>query len=479
MNLQELRSIVNRGESDQVEFKKSTGQLQAGMRTVCAMLNTLGGFVLFGVSDKGDIRGQLVSASTLNDVAAEIKRVEPHAFLDIEVVSLDNGHKVIALRVPGGGGPYAYDGRPYIRVGSTTSVMPRERYERFLLERMHASHRWENRPAHGVNLADLDHAEITRTIEEAVRRQRAEEPGTRDPRELLLSLGLIHEGQLLNAAVVLFGRSDRMMPSYPQCMLRMARFRGNDKTEFIDNRQEVGQVFELLTRAQRFLRDHLPVAGRIVPNLFERADDPLYPPAALREALANALCHRDYSVGGGAVSIAIYDDRLEIASTGTLPFGLTLEDLTRPHQSRPLNPLIAHVFYRRGIIESWGRGTIKMAELTEQAGLVPPEFESTGGEVIVRFRPARYIPPTRVGHNLNTLQRTLLEVLAQLGPTSLRQIMGSLPRDASERTIQDNLQMLKVLGLAYTNEKKGRGARWLLKGTAPKDGIERVGNDTE
>ncbi|MDX2239051.1 MAG: hypothetical protein NW224_00030 [Leptolyngbyaceae cyanobacterium bins.302] len=87
----------------------------------------------------------------------------------------------------------------------------------------------------------------------------------------------------------------------------MARFRGKDRTEFIDNRQEVGHTFELLQRAQRFLRDHLPIAGRVEPALFERIDDPLYPPDALREALANALCHRDYGIPGGSISIGIYD----------------------------------------------------------------------------------------------------------------------------------------------------------------------------
>lgn len=126
--------------------------------------------------------------------------------------------------------------------------------------------------------------------------------------------------------------------------MRIARFRGRDKNEFLDNRQEVGHAFDLLLRAQRFLRDHLPVAGRIVPNLFERIDDPLYPPLVLREALANALCHRDYGIPGGAVSIAIFDDLLEISSTGLLPFDLKPEDLTRPHLSRPWNPLIAQVF---------------------------------------------------------------------------------------------------------------------------------------
>lgn len=339
MKLNELASLVEGGESDRLEFKLSTGQRTEAAKTVCAMLNGLGGFVLFGVANDGTLTGQEVATRTLEDVANELRRIEPPAFPDIETVPLENRRMVIVLRVSGGGGPYTYDGRPYLRHGPTTQIMPRQRYERLLLERMHASHRWENEPAQGIDLDDLDHAEIIRTIEEAVRRQRMEDPGTRAPRELLVGLGLMRDGELLNAAVVLFGSAERLLPNYPQCLLRMARFRGTDKAEFIDNRQEIGHAFDLLQRAQRFLRDHLPVAGRIVPNLFERIDDPVYPPAALREALANALCHRDYGIGGGAVSLAIYDDRLEIASTGILPFGLTLEELMRPHNSRPWNPL--------------------------------------------------------------------------------------------------------------------------------------------
>src|SRR5208282_1321281 len=116
-------------------------------------------------------------------------------------------------------------------------------------------------------------------------------------------------------------------------------------------------------------------------------------------------CHRDYSISGGSVSVAIYDDRLEIASTGILPFDLTPADLKRPHPSRPWNPLVAQVFYRRGLIESWGRGTLKMVELNEQAGLVAPDFECHGGEFMVCFRPTAYVAPTRVGHDLSPLQR--------------------------------------------------------------------------
>lgn len=456
MNLDDVKELVERGESTDLEFKKSTGQRSDAARTVCAMLNGIGGFVVFGITPDRQVVGQDVSEKTMEDLHHELQRIEPPAFPQIDTVPLPNARKVIVLSVSGGAGSelYTYDGRPYHRQGPTTSRMPRPQYDRLLIERMHASRRWENQPAAGVRIDDLDPEEILRTIEEAIRRGRMEDPGTRDLTELLMGLGLIHEGSLLNAAVVLFSRADRLLPFYPQCVLRMARFRGNDKSEFIDNRQEYGNAFQLLIRAQRFLRDHLPVAGRVVPNLFERVDDPLYPTEALREALANALCHRDYGIPGGAVSVAIFDDRLEISSTGILPFGLTPEDLTRTHRSRPWNPLIAQVFFRRGIIEQWGRGTLKIAELTGRAGLVPPEFEVGGNDVTVRFR------PVSVDSILRPLQRQLLESLSSSEPRPLSEIMTRLIEDIPERTVQDNLRVLRDLRLAEV-EGRGRGARWL------------------
>ena len=165
---------------------------------------------------------------------------------------------------------------------------------------------------------------------------------------------------------------------------------------FLDNRQFNGNAFTLLSHAERFLRDILPIAGRFESGRMERIDEPLYPPLATREALANALCHRDYSIGGGSVGVAVYDDRLEVTSPGSLHFGLTPEELFAPHESLPWNPLIARTFYRRGIIEEWGRGTLKMAEVAASAGLPRPEIEDANGCVTVRFRLRSMVSEPRV-----------------------------------------------------------------------------------
>jgi hypothetical protein len=152
MNLKQLKKLVFAGESENLEFKNSTGQRTAAMKAVCAMLNSPGGFVLFGVTDEGELRGQDVNAGTMETISAELNRIDPPAFPDIETVTLENGKSVIALRVPSGGGLYTYDGRPYIRTGPTTRVMPREEYERRLMDRLHSTRRWENEPVPGARL---------------------------------------------------------------------------------------------------------------------------------------------------------------------------------------------------------------------------------------------------------------------------------------------------------------------------------------
>jgi len=463
MTMEELTAVVSGGESEQVEVKTTTGQRTDGAKAVCAMLNGAGGFVLFGVAVDGSLRGQEIGTQTIEDLVAVLRRIEPPVLIQPETVQLPNGHSVIVLRVPGGvQGPFVYEGRPYVRHGSTTQVMSQEEYRRRLIEQMHPASRWEIQEAAGLNVEAIDATELTRTVDEAVRRGRMEDPGTREPYALLQGLGVARENRLLNAAAALFCKSDALVPLYSQCLLRMARFRGTTMTEFEDNRQAHGNIFELLQAGQRFLRQHLPVAGRVVPDLFERQDDPLYPPEALREVLVNALCHRDYQIGGGSVSIAIFDDRLEIASTGRLPFGLTVADLQRPHPSRPWNPVIAAVLYRRGLVEQWGRGTTRVRELTARAGLSAPEFEERGGEFVVRFFPTGYVVPRRVDHALSSVEQDVLRVLGEAGPVLVSRVQAALP-GVPEATIASTLSALRTLGLVELRGW-GRGAKWRLAG---------------
>ena len=358
--------------------------------------------------------------------------------------------------------PYRYRGESYRRLGNTNRRMSRDDEHRMFLERVHGQQRWENQTVEDWSLEDLDISELCRTANEAIRIGRLSDPLPDSPEETLRGMGLLKDGALSRAAIVLFGQERRLATAseWTQCLLRAARFRGVDRTEFLDNQQFRGNAFALLAHAERFMRDRLPIAGRFVPNSFVRIEEPLYPLLALREALANAFCHRDYTSGGGSVSVGIYDDRLEITSTGPLHFGLTSEMLFRPHDSQPWNSLIANAFYLRGIIERWGRGTIRMAELTIEAGLPPPEIEDTAGSVTVRFRRSRYIPPQRAELNLSERQREILVILDRApAGTAFREILTHFSGQYTQRQVRFDLTTLRDLNLA-SYSGRGRSARW-------------------
>jgi ATP-dependent DNA helicase RecG len=462
MNVAELQKLIadSRGEWEHIEFKRSTGELHGGMETLCGFLNGSGGKVLFGVNTSGVIKGQDVVDATFQEIANAIRKVEPPARIQQTRVPVSGTREVVVLSTTANpDAPYTYDSRPYQRIGNTTSRMPQAEYERRLLARTRNQKRWESEAVDRYSLDDLDTKEIKKTLRAAVEAGRLESTVT-TPAEALDRLHLRVQGKLLRAAVVLFGR--QMLPDFPQCSLRLARFKGTSKTEFLDQRQLDGHAFLLLEEADLFLRRHLPVAGRIEPGVMERQDQPLYPPLALREALVNALCHRDYSNSGGAVSVAVYDDRLDIISSGVLPPGITIADLKREHVSRPRNPLIAEVFYRRGLIERWGRGTQRIVELCRMAGQPEPEFEEQSGNVVVRFRLSDYTPPLRVSHDLTDRQRRVLQLLSDGSKWMVQDMLRKAKPRPAKRTLQSDLNLLRNLGLIDTGGR-GAGARWWLK----------------
>jgi len=392
MLLEELQSLVAAGESENLEFKKTTGQRTEAAKTICALLNGLGGFLIFGVSDKGEIVGQQVTAKTLEDISLELRRIEPPAFPEIETVSIGDDKAVIVIRVSGKMGTYCYDGRPYLRHGPTTQIMPRSEYEKRVLVKFHAHRRWENELAPDwVTIQDLDEDEIQATLQNAVALGRMKKPTHTDAESILRGLGLFDDGRLINAAVALYGKSERLFASYPQLTIRLARFRGTDRLGgFMDNRNYWGNGFDLSRRGESFLLDHVPISGRVVPGKRIREDYPLYPPLATREALANAICHRDYTTPGGAVAIAMYDDHLEIINPGILHFDMTPEKLAKPHESKPWNPIIASVFYRAGVIEKWGMGTLNIIDWCKENGNPKPTWEVRAESVVTTFLPSGF-----------------------------------------------------------------------------------------
>ena len=456
MDIEELKKLVSQDESEHVEFKATTNarSLKEASEALCGFLNNSGGSVFFGITPKCSIVGQEVSDKTKKEIAESIlKHFEPHAPIQVEYIDIGNSKSVIKLSIDMAhiDPPYYFNKVPYYRTQSSTQIMSPSKQQSLLEQRRWSVKSWESLPAVGFTIADLDHAEISKAIVDGVRHNRI--PPDSDPKnikEALTRLDLMESDQINNAAAVLF--ANQLSNKYPQCLLRLARFRGRDKREFIDNQQEYGHAFKILRAVEAFCDRHLPIASHFVDYQMQRVDEPFLPPLAIREAAINAICHRDYTINGSAINFAIYDDRIEIGSYGTLPNRITIEQLKQEHKSKPRNPKIASVFYRRSMIEQWGRGTQQIVELCVTEGHPEPEYRmETGGLTVYLYsknpmQTAKEVAP-KAKISLTSRQEQILAILSRSDGLRSKEILAKLSDSPAERTLRDDLAFLKQNGL--------------------------------
>jgi ATP-dependent DNA helicase RecG len=228
-------------------------------------------------------------------------------------------------------------------------------------------------------------------------------------------------------------------------------------------------AFDLYDKAMDFLDFCLPVSARIEPGNPIRVEEPAIPYSVLREALANALIHRDYSYTGGSIAVAVYDDRVNISNTGHLPKGVLLKELSKDHQSVQRNPLIANVFYVCGKIERWGRGTLDMIKDCKEVGNPLPLYEEVGGGFSVTLplkEPIRtVILKEASGVDISKLtdrQKKILNILKSAALTR-QQLMKKMRTLLADRTIQLELTKLMKMGLVKP-EGKTRSIVWRMVG---------------
>ncbi len=478
-----LARQIAAGESETLELKRSTAQLPRAGKTLCAFLNGGGGRVILGVADTGSVVGQEVSDRTRRDIAAMLDRFEPPAPVEVEFVEVPDSDRVLIVLDAASDDesrPYLYDGRAYQRVQSTTSVMPRETYEAMLLERAHARRRWENQPAVDVTLDDLDHEEILRTRDAAIRQRRISAGTSTDVGDILDRLGLRRAEVITQAAQILYGT--RFLPDYPQSLLQMGRFRGTKITgDILDNRQEHLHAFAMVREAVAWLDRILPLAAHFPPGEIFREDRQPVPAEALREIILNAVMHRDYTQPGGYVAIAVFDDRIEVRSVGGLPRGVSAESLSGTHKSIRRNPLIAGAFHRTGAVEIWGRGTNRVIEECQRHGIEAPIFEDRDGVVYVTFRAqigpeAGLTPHAGLKSGLSRDQVQVLE--SAVDPRPLADLMAVSGRSSRTKFRNAVIKPLLESGLLeMTIPEKPRSSRQRYRTTAAGRGL--VGSDDQ
>ena len=335
--------------------------------------------------------------------------------------------------------------------------MPQQQYQQLLINKANTFKSWDSEPAKTITVGDLDEAEIIKTLNDSIERGRTKAKfSTNDPKSALQALGLLKNGVLVNAAGILFCKDPESL--FPQTLLRLAFFKGLTKNTILDSKRTYGNAFVLLEETEAFVMRHMSISSEFIPGKMARADYPEYSLRAIREAMVNAICHRDYTISGGSISLMMYEDRLEISSHGTLPKGITIEELRQVHESFPRNSKITHVMYKRGLIESIGTGTQEMIEECRIMGAPEPEYIERGATFVVQFYKSLQ---NHQKDEIMPRQKEILKIMALLGECTTTQIIQEMKNPPTDRTLRNDLVHLEKL--EYVGRRgEGRATLWKL-----------------
>lgn len=359
-------------ETQNTEFKENWRDEY--LRVICAFANSEGGKLILGVNDEGIAVGIKGSKKLLEDIPNKIR----NRLGIIPSVNIEGrkGKSIVIVNIAPSSVPISYDGRYYLRSGSNTFELRGNELTRFLISKVGMG--WDEIVEENATVDDIDFDTVEKFKTLAKERLPSVELES-EPAKILEKLNLIEKGKLKKAAILLFGKDPRRF--YLQAYLKIGRFK--TEVDIIGSDDIEGNLFQQVEKAievlkKKYLKAEFKIEGLYRKEILE------YPEEALREAIINALIHRDY-VGSAHTQMKIYDDKIWLWNEGGLPAGISVEDLKKSHGSKPRNKILADVFFKASLIETWGRGTIKIVDSCRKAGLPEPEFKEEQGGFSVYF----------------------------------------------------------------------------------------------
>jgi len=358
-------------EEQDIEFKKEWRNEH--LKTIAGFANTEGGVMCIGIDDNG----RTVALSNIKKLLEDIPNTIRNKLQITPSVKIEekDDREVIKITVNSSDFPVFLDGKINIRSGSTTQELKGSELTNFLLGKTGKT--WDSLTV-DATFDDLDLETFEYFKRLAI--DRLPEIKNASYKTIFKNLELItNDEKLTRALIFLFGKKPQTF--FITAQSRVGRFK--TPTEILDTVIADGNLFKQLDTLMNAIKKHLNVRFEI--KGIERKDVWDYPLEALREAVINALIHKDY-LSTAEIQIKIYDDRLWIWNPGKLPKQLTIESLKTEHSSFPKNPLIASVFYYAGFIERWGSGTKRMIDLCKVQGLPEPEFKEEFCGISVYFR---------------------------------------------------------------------------------------------
>ena len=430
-------------ESQNIEYKSSWRD--ECLKWICGFANANGGSIFIGRGDAGNVVGVTDAKKLLEEI--------PNKVRDTLGILVDaNLHKTaqgdfIEIIVEGYPYPVNYKGQYHYRSGSTKQELKGAALDKFLLQKK--GKRWDGVPLPNISVTDLKQETFEFFRKRAIKSQRIEEDILTDTnKHLIENLQLSENDFLKRAAILLFHTEPEKFVT--GAYIKIGYFETDDDLKFQDEIH--GNLFDQIEKTMDLLFTKY-IKAAISYEGISRIEKYEYPKDAVREALLNAIAHKDYS-GGIPIQISVYSDKIIFWNEGQLPENWTIENLITKHPSKAYNPDIANALFRSGYIESWGRGTLKMIRECELAKLPKPVYFYDMSGFFVEFRKDNYNEQYLKSLNLN--DRQVKAVLYVKEKEKITNSEYQQINDTSARTAVRDLETLVTKGiLRRKGQRKG------------------------
>jgi ATP-dependent DNA helicase RecG len=441
LDVDKINILIKEGEGLTIEHKaRYTPKID---RDIVAFANSKGGLLLLGVDDGGKVVGEKLT----NKMKAEINAIARNCEPSIHLKNIRQAGNIVVIEVAEGDEkPYSSSSGYFRRLDAVTQKMTQREVRAIFRETEDIS--FEDITRRDVSLKDISLKKIKAFLREANMSYKISKANLAP---FLTSLSICRKDKINNAGALMF--ASKIEKLLPHAESIFAAFKGTDKTNIYDRNDVKDDLLIQFNEAVAFLKKHLNVRSEI--RGFDRFDIYEIPLDALREAVVNAIVHRDYRIKGTSIYVRIFDDRVEIENPGGLPDGITRRDFGKSSVRR--NPIIADLFHRMGKVERMGSGIERMRGLMREAGLKEPAFEMDAFFRVTFYRDPRYSLKAdrfqkvgervgeRVGEKLTENRQKIIDYMLQnkkISAKELAELVG-----ISQRKMEKNISWLKEKGL--------------------------------
>lgn len=445
-----VRSSLKMPESHNIEYK--TNWRDEYLKWICGFANASGGKLYIGIDNKGKVTGIDNHNKLLEDL--------PNKFRDIlgvyPEVNLheEKGKHYLEIIVPYYDVPISLRSKYYVRTGSTLQELKGPALNEFILKRTGKT--WDNIPVESATLKDIDEDAIQYFTKKALKSKRiAPDAAEEDTETLLSNLHLVNDsGKLKNAALLLFGKDPKKY--FTSAYFKIGRFGESDADLKFQDVVE-GNLIEMADKVMEILKGKY-LTSPIHYEGMQRVEELEYPEPALREAILNAIVHKDYK--STTIQLSVYDDKLILWNPGLLPDELNIEMLKEKHPSHPRNKNIADIFFKAGYIEAWGRGISMIMDTCRKAGLPEPTIEEVAGGMQITFLKDLFSEDYLKRLGLNERQIEAVAYVKKNG--SINNSVYQQINDIGKTTATEDLQTLVEKKIFKQTGGKGRGTKYEL-----------------